>query len=141
MQSIIAFIRKLFGVDHNEQNSGNMDPPRLPIAQDEHAYEFGKLDTEISPKKKQLRRVQRVYIHYNGLLNHSGAQEVYIHYGFNSWKKGTTRTLKMNQTESGEFVAELPTSGNTEINYCFRDASDNWDNNHGYNWSLPLILK
>jgi len=72
-----------------------------------------------------------VTICYNGLLAKSGADQVYLHYGFGDrWMD--THTEKMNKTFRGwEKNINLKYD---KINFCFKDSANNWDNNNGSNW-------
>lgn len=80
---------------------------------------------------------QEVRITYNGLLFQNGASDVYAHVGFgNDWK--STTDYKMNRTTKG-FEITLPIAIYTDsINVCFKDSSNNWDNNLGSNYSFPV---
>lgn len=72
-----------------------------------------------------------VTICYHGLLAKSGADEVYLHYGFGDrWLD--THTEKMHRTPDGwEKNIKIKYD---QLNFCFKDSANNWDNNSGYNW-------
>ncbi|GAW91735.1 carbohydrate-binding protein [Calderihabitans maritimus] len=77
-----------------------------------------------------------VKIGYNGLLAKSGADAVWIHYGFDGWN--STATVPMYRQADGSFVTHITAQGNKEINFCFKDSADHWDNNSGWNWMCPI---
>ncbi|OPX91534.1 MAG: Carbohydrate binding domain (family 25) [Pelotomaculum sp. PtaB.Bin013] len=68
---------------------------------------------------------------YNGLLAKSGADQVFLHYGFGDrWMD--TSTDKMNRTYRGwEKNIKMKSD---KVNFCFKDSADHWDNNNGSNW-------
>jgi len=74
-----------------------------------------------------------VTICYNGLLAKSGADQVYLHYGFGDrWMD--TNTVKMDRTFSG--WEKTIRTRNDKVNFCFKDSANNWDNNNGSNWMI-----
>ena len=79
---------------------------------------------------------------YNGPLSKAG-EELYIHLGFGMMCDNLTE-IKMTKTNEG-YVAEVPMAKADSINFCFRDASNNWDNNacknYSYAISKPKMIK
>lgn len=74
-----------------------------------------------------------VKIRYNGLLVNSGASDVSMHYGFgepDSWRSVDTANMERS-TEGFETSVSM---AENQLNFCFRDAVSNWDNNNGLNW-------
>ena len=58
-------------------------------------YEFGALaDYRVSVSSDLNRSVDSFRIKYQGLLKESGANEVFLHYGFDGWKT-PGKTVKM----------------------------------------------
>lgn len=79
----------------------------------------------------------KVKLTYNGLLAKSGADEVFAVVGFgdnNDWHN--TSTYPMNSTNQHMYELSLPLKDGGQINVAFKDASDNWDNNSGKNYSF-----
>lgn len=75
---------------------------------------------------------------YNGLLAQSGADSVWLHYGYgphNNWRD--VKDLKMFWTGRG-WEQTLQASDPSRLNFCFKDSAGNWDNNHGHNWSFEI---
>ncbi|KJS03828.1 MAG: hypothetical protein VR68_00505 [Peptococcaceae bacterium BRH_c4a] len=74
-----------------------------------------------------------VKIRYNGLLVSSGASDVLMHYGFgepDSWRSVGNADME----RSAEGFETSVSMVENQLNFCFRDAVSNWDNNNGLNW-------
>jgi hypothetical protein len=99
--------------------------------------EIGTLDNDISWEPMPPRTDDILRIRYHGLLKDSGAGEIFLHYGFDGWIQSID-TIKMDQMEDGSFSAAVKAAGKHEMNFCFKDSVDNWDNNNGKNWTLQL---
>ena len=78
-----------------------------------------------------------VSIVYDGLLNRSGADQVYLHAGFGDpmhWK--VVDDYRMQRTHEG--WKKTLNMEDSNLTFCFRDKSGNWDNNNVYNWSYKI---
>lgn len=88
----------------------------------------------VSPQT--VRSGELVRLNYNGLLAQSGADQVYLHTGYgDSWQY--VSDLAMQRTADGwqkVFPVEHPGS----LCFCFKDSANNWDNNNGQNWNIPI---
>lgn len=79
-----------------------------------------------------------VTIIYNGLLDKSGANKVFLHAGFGDpmqWK--IVDDYRMQRTPEGwkkTFNVE-----DNQVTFCFHDTANNWDNNNGYNWTYKVV--
>ena len=79
----------------------------------------------------------KVKIMYNGLLVKSGTNDIYAYIGFGStWEDDTY--VKMNRNSMG-FEATVPILESNTLNVCFKDCSNNWDNNSGENYLFTII--
>jgi len=80
---------------------------------------------------------------YNGPLAKSGSDEVYIHLGFGAMWDNLSE-IKMTKTNEG-YIAEVPMVKADTLNFCFRDAKNNWDNNscknYAYEIARPKMIK
>lgn len=78
-----------------------------------------------------------VKISYTGNLFQNDSKEVFIHYGFgNNWD-GLMET-PMKKTELG-FQAEIKLLADSEnLNLCFRNSDNEWDNNDAQNYSFVV---
>jgi hypothetical protein len=94
-------------------------------------------DQRVSWNPSVIRNGDTIEIQYQGLLKNSGAEEVFLHYGFDSWSH-TPATVKMEKQQNGSFNKQIAVEGNHEVNLCFKDALGNWDNNDGWNWNIHL---
>lgn len=84
----------------------------------------------------KLVKNSKVKISYIGSLFQSGAENVFIHYGFdNDWKD--LNEIKMEKTDLG-FQAEIELLSYDTFNFCFRDNNSNWDNNANSNYIFNL---
>lgn len=78
-----------------------------------------------------------ISIIYNGLLNNSGADQVYLHAGFGDpmqWR--IVDDYRMQRTHEG--WKKTLNMEDSHLTFCFHDTSDHWDNNSGYNWSYSI---
>lgn len=84
----------------------------------------------------EIEKGRETSISYKGLLSNSGAEKVYLHYGFDGW--GNAHTIAMKKNLSGNFKTEIKVNGNEELNFCFKDNANNWDNNNGLDWKVEI---
>ncbi len=82
---------------------------------------------------------QMVEVGYRGLLAKSGADRTYLHYGFDDWKN--PKTVPMSKIADGSFSARILVEGERDLNFCFKDSADHWDNNSGWNWTQPIVKR
>lgn len=78
-----------------------------------------------------------ITITYNGLLNQSGANQVFLHAGFGdprNWH--IVEDYRMQHTAEGWKKTLNMEDG--QLTFCFRDAANNWDNNSGNNWTYKI---
>ncbi len=94
------------------------------------------LDDRISMEPGSPRKGQQVRLEYQGLLMHSGADAVWMHYGFDGWKN--VRDQVMARSPQGIFHCTAEIIGGREMNFCFKDSAGNWDNNNGQDWLARL---
>ena len=73
---------------------------------------------------------------YNGPLLENGAKEVYVHFGFGLlWNN--LQEIKLDKVDN-HFETEISLISCDDINFCFRDENNNWDNNDAKNYSAPI---
>ena len=94
------------------------------------------LDHRVDVTPSPATKGREVLIRYNGLLAKSGADRVFCHYGYDGWSN--VATAEMRRDADGSFAVSLPAHGNSEINFCFKDSANNWDNNSGWNWLTDI---
>ena len=84
----------------------------------------------------KLIQNSNVKISYTGKLFQNDSSDVFLHYGFgNNWDD--LNDVKMEKTELG-FQAEIHLNEGETFNFCFRNGSDEWDNNDGQNYIFPI---
>lgn len=93
-------------------------------------------ESNISIELPEVKKDNKVAVNYNGVLNSKGADKVYLHYGFDGWKNADT--IPMKKTLDGTFIAHVEVDGNNEMDFCFKDNANNWDNNSGANWKVGI---
>ncbi len=99
--------------------------------------EFGNMDDgRVSLDPGSVHSGGTVYIKYHGLLKSSGADHIFLHYGVDGWNN--ISTIKMNRIENGDFGTDIKADAGREINFCFKDSANNWDNNNGVNWKADV---
>lgn len=79
-----------------------------------------------------------VVILYNGRLSDPVSKKLYLHYGYGdnlSWQR--IGDLLMQSTDRG-WEAMIHLRGDKQLNFCFKDAFENWDDNSGQNWSYRI---
>lgn len=87
----------------------------------------------IEPKRPELG--EEVKISYNGPLAQNGAGQIYLHFGYGSgWRN--LEDVPMQMSTDGWTCKIVPED--REINFCFHDDANNWDNNNGSNWTLTI---
>lgn len=89
-------------------------------------------------KTRVLSNTDKATVVYDGILNKSGANEIYAHIGYgdnHNWKD--TSYFKMNKTTNG-FETSVPIDPVLKLNIAFKDSANNWDNNTGSNYSFDL---
>ncbi len=77
---------------------------------------------------------QGVELKYTGWLD--GAKSIYLHYGIgDNWENVTE--CKMRKLKSC-YKTEVTLPVGSELNFCFRDAEGNWDNNCGQDYKCAV---
>ena len=80
-----------------------------------------------------------VKISYTGFFFQTNCEKVFLHFGFgNSWDG--LKDIEMKKTALG-FQASIELTSNEDLNMCFRNENEDWDNNFGQNFSFKVIKK
>lgn len=73
---------------------------------------------------------------YKGKLYEEGADEVYMHFGYGLlWEN--LQELKLTKYDDC-YKTSITLANIGDINFCFRDANNNWDNNDGVNYTATI---
>jgi hypothetical protein len=142
--NLFDIIRNVFIPGDSKINYRDADPHLEPDGEDSRGYKKSQFQTrqfsylyEIGDEfDAQREEAPSIQIGYHGLLKNCGADAVYLHYGFDNWDNRTIHTAKMQQYADGGFHLWVASGNHREINYCFKDSADHWDNNSGQDWSI-----
>lgn len=77
-----------------------------------------------------------ITIQYRGQL--SGEQQLYLHMGYgtdNQWKYVSDMPMEKIGTM---WKTTFEVKDDSRLHFCFKDNSNNWDNNSGDNWNLQV---
>lgn len=99
-----------------------------------HTYSYSIQGVQVKPLTEDGKEVS---ILYNGLLSQLGADNIYMHYGYgdkNSWEE--IKSELMDRRSEG-WEKSVKVKGN-QLNFCFRDSAEHWDNNNGVNWAYRI---
>lgn len=78
-----------------------------------------------------------VKLTYKGCLTENGTNDIYVHFGFGLlWDN--LQEIKLNKIEDGWFETEINLLNAEDINFCFRDGNNNWDNNSFKNYTASI---
>lgn len=92
---------------------------------------------ELSSQK--IRAGDVLTLTYSGLLASSGADRVFIHYGYgDSWEEPKTEEMVK---DNGRFKARIELKKPGSLNICFKDSANNWDNNSSANYCFKVSAK
>lgn len=92
---------------------------------------------EISCRK--MYAGQKINLTYRGLLVSSGADRVFVHYGYGDFWD-SSETQEMTSCDIG-FKAEIDLKMPGSLNICFKDSAGNWDNNSNDNYTFDVHAK
>lgn len=96
-------------------------------------------DNGVVLSRKSFYSGDRLKIIYKGLLAGSGAESVYLHYGFgDGWDFSSY--VQMERLSEG-FQAEIQVQEGKSLELCFKDSANNWDNNSGSNYVYKISVR
>lgn len=73
---------------------------------------------------------------YKGFLANNGANEIYVHFGFGLlWDN--LQELKLDKIND-HFETDINLNSRENLNFCFRDENNNWDNNESKNYTMEI---
>ncbi|HMP73778.1 MAG TPA: carbohydrate-binding protein, partial [Kiritimatiellia bacterium] len=68
----------------------------------------------------------------------AGANQVYIHIGYNGWQGVQVPNPPMNQQGSSWTYTYTPVPGTEVLNFVFNNGDGTWDNNNGADWFVNI---
>lgn len=92
---------------------------------------------DIYINKDKIVENSEIVILYKGFLfSNSLTKDVYLSYGYgNLWDN--KKEIKMKPSTFG-YLATVNIENGENLQFCFRDAENNWDNNSNFNYILPI---
>lgn len=95
------------------------------------------IDGRVSVNPVPVVDGKKATIKYSGLLSHSGADAIYMHYGYGpAWSD--PGYVQMSRELENLWSADITVDGTDRLNFCFKDSANNWDSNHGMNWGCEI---
>lgn len=94
------------------------------------------LSNGVHVSKDPVKKNDTLEITYAGLLRNSGATDVLAHCGYDGWDK--VQDIWMSREPDGTFRCSTKASASREVNICFKDTANNWDNNNGWDWRVSV---
>lgn len=95
------------------------------------------IDGRVSVNPVPVTNGKKATIKYSGLLSQSGADGIYMHYGYGSDWSNSGYTMMMREADT-LWSCSITVNGTDRLNFCFKDSANNWDNNHGMNWGCEI---
>lgn len=96
-------------------------------------------DKGIELSNQKIRTGDVLTLTYSGLLAASGADRVFIHYGYgDSWDELKTEEMI---NDNGRFTARIELKKAGSLNVCFKDSANNWDNNSNENYCFKVSAR
>jgi hypothetical protein len=96
-------------------------------------------DAGVSLSKASISVGDTVVVSYDGLLAKSGADTIFMHYGYgDSWEQ---KDFIRMENKEGIFGAAIKVITSGSLNLSFKDSADNWDNNSSENYSFKVSKK
>jgi hypothetical protein len=96
-------------------------------------------DAGVLISKASIKVDDKVVVTYGGLLAKSGADTVFMHYGYGDlWEE---KDFIRMENKEGVFSAAIKVISAESLNVSFKDSADNWDNNSGENYSFKILKK
>lgn len=87
-------------------------------------------------KDKIIENSEIVILYKGFLFSNSLTKDVYLSYGYgNLWDN--KKEIKMKPSTFG-YLATVNIENGENLQFCFRDNENNWDNNSNYNYILPI---
>lgn len=79
-----------------------------------------------------------VEIKYNGVLFHDSMRPVTICIGYGFPDRPFNKTEIQMQKSNDGFIANFPLNASDTLNFYFKDAQGNIDDNHGEKWRVAI---
>lgn len=92
---------------------------------------------EITLNKDKVYENSELTIKYTGKLYQNNSEKTFISYGYgNLWDN--KNEIELQKTEDG-LTATINIKTGTDLQFCFHDDNNSWDNNNSQNYILPIL--
>lgn len=98
-------------------------------------YSHAIQGVQVKPMSEDGRQVS---ILYKGLLANQGATSVYLHYGYGDQQDWLGTIDQPMEQRNGGWEKVVQVGKGNQINFCFKDNANQWDNNNGTNWAYRI---
>ncbi|QNB44995.1 carbohydrate-binding protein [Thermanaerosceptrum fracticalcis] len=110
---------------------------RKTMATENNKTRTSTVERGVSVEPMPVTAEDTITISYNGLLAQSGAAQVYAHIGYGSNENwSNVEDIPMSRAKDS-WTCDV-NSLDSQLNFCFHDGANNWDNNYGHNWSINI---
>jgi hypothetical protein len=93
----------------------------------------------ISVSKTSIVAGDELTLSYNGVLAERGADSIYAHIGYgDTWEDKDFVQMKRS---GNTFKTSIKVKRTGSLNICFKDSTDNWDNNDYSNYTFRVAPK
>jgi len=98
-------------------------------------YSYSIQGVQVKPLTEDGRQVS---ILYKGLLANQNAASVYLHYGYGKQQDWVGTTDQQMEQLNGGWEKVVTIEKGDQLNFCFKDSANQWDNNNGTNWAYRI---
>ena len=88
------------------------------------------------PEEPEVGDEITIYYGEDALL--FGAEQIIFHWGINDWNNIIDEEINLDSSENRWYISISTTTEMTNIDFVFKDSNENWDNNFGNDWHIPL---
>lgn len=100
---------------------------------------YSQNGVEIS--KSNVSVGDEITITYQGFLASNGAETLSAHLGYGEHDWEEVQEVVMKKEKNGSFKAKIKITNQGQLNLCFKDGWNNWDNNSYRNYSFNIANK
>ena len=79
----------------------------------------------------------KLSILYNGILS-KDARDLYLHFGFGDGRDWNIISEHLMRKTPGGWLASVSMMKDQQLNFCFKNSAEKWDNNSGHNWGYVI---
>lgn len=112
----------------------------VEVAEEFHPEGYDVLESVggVKIRPAEIREGTSVTVWYDGELAQSGANSVFLHYGFGTDQWQDVGEVEMYKGEQDAWLTNVYVNRGQAISFCFKDGAGNWDNNNGRDWTFQV---